>query len=74
MIEDLQTIRRCPRNSVPFRTNYNEENGTLSAMRPTICACMMRNADFCLVVTTSWEELLPIIRFGVHLGQFKLII
>ena len=31
VIEDPQTIRRCPRNSVPFRTNYNKENGTLSA-------------------------------------------
>jgi hypothetical protein len=33
-IEGLKTIRRCPRNSVPFRTNYNEENGTLSAHFP----------------------------------------
>lgn len=31
VIEDMKEIRRCPRNSVPFRTNYNEDNGTLTA-------------------------------------------
>jgi hypothetical protein len=30
VIEDLKTIRLCPRNSA-FRTNYYEETGTLSA-------------------------------------------
>lgn len=46
MIEDLTTIRRCPRNSVPFRTNYNEENKTLSAhfSLADCAACPTRSA------------------------------
>ncbi len=36
VIEDMKEIRLCPRNSVPFRTNFNEDTGTLTAHFPSL--------------------------------------
>ena len=65
VIDDLKTVRLCPRNSVPFRTNYNEEKGTLTAHFPLAdCKACPFNKD-CWVKINKKDAVLTVERKSI---------
>ena len=65
VIEGLKTIRRCPRNPVPFRTNCNEENGTLTAHFPLADCKACPFNKYCWVKIGKKDALLTVERKSI---------